>query len=160
MTARYIEAPAAYTLTGPSVFIAGGISNCPDWQAPLCKRLVEETGLTAINPRREDFDISKQDESRIQIEWEHQALRDATGILFWFPQETLCPITLLELGAALQWDKPLWVGCHPGYQRLFDVEIQSRLQRGPDFPIYRSLDDLAQAVIADAESLSAHMTPA
>ncbi|GAB5387307.1 MAG: hypothetical protein Alpg2KO_02750 [Alphaproteobacteria bacterium] len=155
MMDRYIEAPAEYTLTGASVFIAGGISNCPDWQAPLCKRIGEQTGLTMLNPRRADFDISRSEESRIQIEWEHQALRDATGILFWFPRQTLCPITLLELGAALQWDKPLWIGCDPDYARIFDVEMQTRLQLGPDHPIHLSLEDLTAAVIADAPRLQA-----
>lgn len=29
----YTEAPTPYNGRGPSVFLAGGITGCPDWQA-------------------------------------------------------------------------------------------------------------------------------
>lgn len=70
-------------------------------------------------------------------------LRDADAILFWFPCETLCPITLYELGAWSMSDKPLFVGVHPAYQRRQDVEIQTRLAR-PDVAV----TDLLAALVA------------
>ncbi len=49
--------------------------------------------------------------------WEHDHLRRAKAIMFWFPSETLCPITLYELGAwtilARQTGTKLFVGADP-----------------------------------------------
>ena len=53
---RYIEAPTVYT--GPererSVFLAGGITGCPDWQSWMVTRL-RPASLALLNPRRADF---------------------------------------------------------------------------------------------------------
>jgi hypothetical protein len=49
--------------------------------------------------------------------WEHDHLRRSKAIMFWFPSETLCPITLYELGAwtilARQTGTKLFVGAEP-----------------------------------------------
>lgn len=113
-----------------SIFLAGGISNCADWQTLVADRLAAETDAVIYNPRRTDFDMSAYEEvSRAQIKWEYHALRLSTVNLFWFPPETLCPVTLLELGSAMERLRPgaLMVGCDPEYQRLFDVECQMNL---------------------------------
>ena len=34
-----------------SIFLAGGITNCPDWQLPM-KMMLRKTDLTILNPRR------------------------------------------------------------------------------------------------------------
>ena len=31
---RYVEAPLRYDGPGPSLFLAGGVSGCPDWPGP------------------------------------------------------------------------------------------------------------------------------
>jgi len=74
-----------------------------------------------FNPRRASFDVSDPSQTEVQIMWEFRYLRKANAILFWFPKETLCPITLYELG---QWSvlsqqtrTALFVGTHPEYQR-------------------------------------------
>lgn len=145
---RYIEATA---LPGPhmapSIFLAGGITGCPDWQAEMVQLLVD-IDLVLLNPRRKDFPIDDPDAAYQQITWEHDLLRYADAILFWFPQETLCPIVLYELGA---WSmatcgKPLFIGVHPGYKRKQDVEIQTHLER-PGIVIVDSLSKLAGQVI-------------
>jgi hypothetical protein len=103
------------------VFLAGGISNCPNWQADaitMAKVLPDDVLL--YNPKRVDFDITDPSATIKQIQWEHHALTYATGVLFWFPEETLCPITLFELGK-LAGKKPLFVGTHPNYARRLDV---------------------------------------
>ncbi len=143
----YIEAPNGYRRTKTayiSVFLAGGISGCPDWQAEMVDRL-RDTSLVLLNPRRADFPIHDPTAAKAQITWEYQHLRKADTILFWFPCETLCPITLYELGAWSMTDKPLFVGVHPDYQRRQDVEIQTRLVR-PDVQMAYSLADLAARV--------------
>jgi hypothetical protein len=147
----YIEAPrefddsAPWLFPGPAVFLAGGITGCPDWQQEM-RSLLCESGLTLLNPRRADFPIGDPDAARAQIEWEHRHLRKADLILFWFCAATLNPIVLYELGAWSMRHKPLAVGIEPGYQREADVRIQTRLAR-PDVPIVASLQDLAEAVL-------------
>lgn len=75
-----------------SIFLAGGISNCPDWQGEVAEELAQNTNAVIYNPRRDDFDMTAYaDISRAQIKWEYHALRYSQVNLFWFPCETLCP---------------------------------------------------------------------
>lgn len=132
-----------------SVFLAGGISNCPDWQEGVAQRIAAEVDNCIIyNPRRLDFDMSAYEEvSRQQIVWEYHALRFSTVNLFWFPSETLCPITLLEYGSAMERLHPgaLMCGAHPEYQRRFDLEVQNMLRH--DTHIFDDLDTLVDQTI-------------
>ena len=144
----YIEAPTEqFPITGKSIFLAGGITNCPDWQQEM-RELLADTDLVLLNPRRKDFPIGNPDAAHQQIMWEHHALRFANRILFWFPKETLCPIVLYELGAWSMMPKPIFVGVHPEYQRRQDVEIQTELVR-PDVQVVYSLKALAEKVMAE-----------
>lgn len=143
---NYIEAP--YTIARgriKSIFLAGGITNCPDWQQEMVQ-LLKDTDLILLNPRRENFPIHDPDAARTQITWEYDHLRIADAILFWFPCETLCPIVLYELGAWSMSDKPIFVGVHPDYARRQDVEIQTDLER-TGVRIAHSVEELSQHVI-------------
>lgn len=122
--------------TRAELFLAGGISNCPDWQAETELALADLPG-SVHNPRRPGVLVA--DEAIAQIEWEHEALALSDAILFWFPAETLCPITLFELGVWSAKGVPLIVGTHPEYARRLDVITQLRLAR-PDVVVYDSLD--------------------
>jgi hypothetical protein len=133
----------------PSLFLAGGITGCPDWQREMVHRL-HDVPAVLLNPRRANFPIDDPTAARAQIDWEFRHLRQADAILFWFPRETLCPITLYELGAwSLYRDqhgpKPLFIGAHPDYPRRQDVEIQTGLVR-PKLRIVHALSDLAASV--------------
>jgi hypothetical protein len=143
---RYIEAPNTYILDSrkKSIFLAGGITGCPDWQQEIV-RLLRTTDLILLNPRRKNFPIGDSGVAFEQIKWEWQALRDANSILFWFPCETLCPIVLYELGAWSMTNKPIYVGVHSEYTRRQDVEIQTGLVR-PDVKIVYSLEELADQI--------------
>jgi len=145
---RYIEAPEEYTpSTGElSIFLAGGIQNCPQWQADMTRGL-KDTSLNIVNPRRANFPIHDPNAAKAQITWEHKYLRVADAISFWFCKETMCPIVLYELGAWSMKDKPIFVGMDPEYQRRQDVEIQTGLVR-PEVEIVYSLDELTQQVKA------------
>ena len=128
------------------LFLAGGITNCPDWQDEIIELLKEEYDLTMYNPRRKNFPINDPTASEQQITWEYNHLRDADIILFWFASGSLNPIVLYELG---RWgnssNKEIFVGCDPEYQRKQDVEIQTKLSR-PNIEIVYSLEDLAEQV--------------
>jgi hypothetical protein len=139
------------------LFLAGGITGCPDWQAEIVDRLSDIEDLTILNPRRADFPIDDPSAAEAQITWEFRHLRQATLILFWFPKESICPIALYELGA---WTvKPgfrqLLVGVDPEYSRRQDVVIQTRLVH-PDLRIDSSVSGLVDSVrtLFDGECLN------
>lgn len=143
-----VKAPTEYKRLGNDfvqvIFLGGGISGCGDWQATM-EDLLTGLPVIQINPRRENFDITDPAVSIEQIKWEHRHLKQCNCILFWFPCETLCPITLFELGRWLHSKTKVFVGVHPDYKRRLDVEIQSRLER-PKLEVAYSLDALAQQV--------------
>lgn len=143
---HYIEALQTYNGNEASLFLAGGITGCPNWQKEMIEKL-KDLPLVLFNPRRASFPIEDKDTARAQIEWEHIHLRKATAIAFWFPCETLNPIVLYELGAWSMTNKPLFVGVHPDYQRVQDVSIQTALAR-PDVPIVTGLEALAQEIVS------------
>lgn len=129
-----------------TIFIAGGISNCPDWQNEAVSKILSETmhfSKTPLlfNPRRRNFPMDDPTAAKDQIYWEHKYLRVSDAILFWFPKETLCPITLFELGAFSSSRKPLFVGTDVEYKRRQDIIIQMELAR-PEVIVRSSLDDV------------------
>jgi hypothetical protein len=155
----YYEAPNQGIPTdrlNHSLFMAGGITDCPNWQMELREKLIN-TDVTLLNPRRANFPIDDPNAAEQQITWEHNHLHLAKAVSFWFPAETLSPIVLFELGAWSHWQghrydtgqqrpvlyqKPIFVGVHPDYKRRQDVEIQLLRQR-PEVEVVYSLDDLA-----------------
>ena len=144
----YVESPHDIKInTGSvSVFLAGGITNCPQFQADICGKLKSlPDDLIVFNPRRENFPIHDSSAAEAQIRWEFNALRKVSFISFWFPKETLCPIVLLELGSWIVQNKPLIIGVHPDYVRRQDVEIQTSLAR-PDIKIVYSVDDVVKGI--------------
>lgn len=135
---KIIEAPFAHP-AATDLFLGGGISNCPDWQQEAIDLLANTPGI-ALNPRRSG--AFTEDIADEQIKWEYHALRTASTVLFWFPKETLCPITLLELGVFTQrLQTRLIVGTHPDYARRFDVVKQLELAR-PEVKVQDSVADL------------------
>ena len=125
---QYIEAVNDNLTKYKSVFLAGGISNCPDWQSEVVKAITDYD-ITVFNPRRKNFPILIAEESEKQIKWEYIRLRKADIIIFWFSAATLNPISLFEYGSALERNQKLIVGVHPDYKRKTDVEIQTKLKQ-------------------------------
>lgn len=143
---RYVEALEEYQPQPgdpPALFVAGGIRHCADWQTSYCK-LFADTPLILLNPRRVLFDGSPTASAQ-QVEWEFRHLRKATAISFWFAVETLNPITLFELGAWSNSKQPIYVGCHPQYQKRRTVTKQLELLR-PEVKVVNSLELLAAEV--------------
>lgn len=143
---NYIEAPEIYTWNSQTLFLAWWISNCPDWQKEFIQYF-KQTSLTIINPRRYDFDVADTSMEEEQIKWEHEHLEKSDIISFWFPKETLCPITLYELGKYAKSQKDIFVWVEDNYSRKRDVEIQMWLLR-PNMQICSSLDMLAQNILS------------
>lgn len=147
---QYIEAPHEYEPgSAPALFLAGGISDCPDWQREM-KELLGDLEVVLLNPRQTNFPAPGSEAASEQIRWEFRHFRKADAMLFWFPCESLCPITLYELGtwSAYRDEKgprPLFVGVHPEYKQRIDIEIQTSLVR-PEVPVVHELPALAQRV--------------
>lgn len=155
MSYQYIEAPSDESINNTeSLFLAGGITGCPDWQSDVAEQL-KDLPITVVNPRRKDFEVFKgssgYQESEIQISWEYHQLRRTSQVIFRFCKETLQPIALYELGAALERnlhsDSPqtIFINVHPEYPRLFDIQIQTSLQKY-HYTISEKLDSLVHAV--------------
>lgn len=168
----YVEAPndAVEEISRPYVFLGGGISNCPNWQTEVHDKLsMLLANGTIINPRRAKFDELSKENERLQVGWEHSWLWRADILTFWFCKETLCPITLHELGAQLGRAKiarmsskefksgdltithnivvpQLIVGIEPGYQRADNVELQIDHACPGVVPIVRSIDQMVGTI--------------
>jgi hypothetical protein len=128
------------------VFLAGGITNCPDWQAELIGKIKDINEITVYNPRRSNFPIDDPNASIEQITWEYEKLSESDLIIFWFSKGSLNPIVLYELG---RWgnsqNTPIIIGIDPGYERTQDVEIQTALSR-PDTEFVSSIDEMTEAI--------------
>lgn len=145
---KVITAPDKPINVKKSIFLAGGITDCPDWQAEITDHLSSlDANWTLFNPRRENFPIHDKSAAPQQIMWEAKMLRKADMILFWFPSETLCPIVLYELGYWSNSPKMLFVGCHPDYKRIDDVVIQTKICRPQVDTSARTVKALADSVL-------------
>ncbi len=141
---RYIECPQNYYGKDRSLFLAGGITNCQNWQSILVKLLKNEN-LVLLNPRRKKYPEDNPNIDEEQIIWEYKHLKLTSAVAFWFPSETLCPITLYELGKMSITSKSLFIGVDPRYERINDIKIQTKLVR-PKIEIVYSLEDLAEQI--------------
>lgn len=129
-----------------SLFLAGGITGASDWQSEMVA-LLNATNLLLLNPRRDDYPENDPDAERVQVRWEHDHLQIADAVLFWFVAETLCPITLFELGTCIERGQTIFVGMDPNYARKNNVLIQLELAR-PEVEVVFSLQNLAVQVKA------------
>jgi len=151
---KYIEAfSTVYPNTYPkgskytediALFLAGGITNCADWQQDVVK-LLSDYAVTILNPRRANYPHNDPNATEAQIKWEFEHLDKADILMFWFAPETLCPITLFEYGKWLVTEKPIFVGCDPKYARRDDIIIQTKLEY-PNMVIHNSIVDVVDNI--------------
>jgi hypothetical protein len=129
---KEIQAPEYYIDSSKvSVFLAGGITDCPNWQSTVIEEL-KDTDLLIYNPRRDNFPREDPSEARNQVQWEYIHLTKIVDIIsFWFSKgSSPQPIALYELGryATILADNGkkdrLVVGVDPDYSRREDVLYQ------------------------------------
>lgn len=146
--AFYIEAPdhkSGWTSFHTSIFLAGSITGAVNWQERAADVLTDK-GYIVYNPRRENFDVTDAKIEREQITWEFNYLRSADTVIFYFSHETVAPITLFELGRALEAGVNLYIAIHPEYPRSNDIRIQSELAGFDQRRIFNSLEDMLEAI--------------
>jgi hypothetical protein len=125
-----IEAPnELYSLQSESntkLFLAGDITDCPDWQSKVIEGLSSVDNLTIFNPRRTNWDINDSSAIEKQTIWEFRKIKESNVIAFWFSKGSLNPITLYELGYWIG-KKPVVIGIDKEYQKREQVILQSKL---------------------------------
>ena len=141
------------------LFLAGGISNCPDWQAEAVELLAEglkhvQRDVMVANPRRAEGLESTGPAAARQIAWEHNMLSKAALVSFWFPKETLCPITLLELGVQMgEGRAKVIVAAEGAYARRFDLIEQIGLARVTNNRLPLKIHDSIHAMVEESLEL-------
>lgn len=113
----------------PCVFLAGSIEmgKAVDWQEKIISELMVVDNLTILNPRRDCWDSSweqniENPHFKEQVEWELEGLERSNIVLFYFAPETKSPISLLELGLFANSGKAI-VCCPEGFWRKGNVDI-------------------------------------
>lgn len=162
---RVITAPEEY-IRQPNditVFLAGGITNCWEWQDKVIeilqnKKEVNLDNLVIFNPRRKDFPINNPNASYEQIKWEFDMLEQCDIFSIYFcAGESDQPICMYELGRNIcrmqmrfptDWSMRLIITTEYGYKRVKDVSIQTMLATDctlPNTNIAQHIDNIIEA---------------
>ena len=142
---KIITAPEIYNKQPDevAVFLAGGITNCDNWQNKVINYLKEfgvkchddMPNLVIYNPRRENFDINDPSAAHNQVKWEHYYLEraDIFSMYFAASEKSDQPICMYELGRYItrmqmrfptDWIDRIIVSSEKGYKRIKDVRLQ------------------------------------
>ena len=143
---RVITAPEPLDIKNDevAVFLAGGITNCPNWQKEVIKLVQQSLGrypnLVLLNPRRDNFPINDPNAAEEQIVWEFRALERCTVFSMFFSDgDSDQPICMYELGRNIvrmqmkyptDWYDRLIISVCADYNRYQDVFIQTELACG------------------------------
>ena len=129
-----------------SVFLAGGITNCSNWQNEIIQRIEGlrpddfDDDLVIYNPRRVNFPIHQSSAAEEQIRWEFNNLNRMDIFSMYFCDgESDQPICMYELGRYISqmqlrfptdWNRRIIISVEDGYRRINDVLIQTKLACG------------------------------
>lgn len=136
---QIITAPSIELPMFKSVFLAGGITNCKEWQKEVIENLKYEEyeDVSLFNPRQEHFDVSDKNASYKQILWEFERLEKMDIFSMYYCNDNSDqPICMYELGRNIvrmqnrfpsDWEKRIVISVEDGYRRKADVLIQTEL---------------------------------
>lgn len=102
-------------LPTPKVFL-GGAGKGRDWRLDFFHRF-EQTNITFINPRRENFADPEMDPAAHarQVGWERKALDECDVAVFWLGEGLSNQAARVEIGYVLGTGKPVLVGAEDGF---------------------------------------------
>ncbi len=133
---KVVIAPEYYALKSDdvAVFLAGGITNCEDWQNKVIDCLKrypakDTEHLVIFNPRRSEWPSNGDtDEIRRQIHWEAEYIRkcDIFSMYFTNTKDSDQPICFYELGRYTQNGRDI-ISYQEGFKRALDVDIQMEI---------------------------------
>lgn len=134
--AQIITAPSTEKPIYRPVFLAGGITNCKEWQKEVIKEL-EFEDISIFNPRQKHFDVTDKNASYKQILWEYERLEQMGIFSMYFCNDNSDqPICMYELGRNIvrmqnrfphDWQDRIVICVEDGYKRSTDVRIQVQL---------------------------------
>lgn len=134
---RVIQSPEVFRRK--TIFLAGSIDGgkASNWQKEVIRRL-KDYDVDILNPRRQKWDECDFIE---QVNWELKGLEECDYIFMNFTEESLAPISLLELGLYASSEK-LIVICPDKYWKegnvktvcnWYNVPIYSDFEMGFEF---------------------------
>ncbi len=114
-------------LASPRVFL-GGSCRGRDWRFDFFNRF-EQTDVTFINPKREDFANPEMDPSSHarQVAWERQAIDFSDIVVFWLGEGLSNQASRVEIGYALGKGKSTLIGAEEGFLGLEHLSAFSGL---------------------------------
>lgn len=142
---RVVTPPNKARYNTETIFLAGGITHCSDWQSEVIEHLNDilslqswdAEDLSIFNPRVENFPIDDPTAAEKQIRWEFDALESCGIFSMYFCNSTdVQPICMYELGRNIiriqqkfpkSWKNRIIVSVEDGYAREEDVVIQCSL---------------------------------
>jgi hypothetical protein len=148
---RAYKAPEQYNLDFKDkvVFLAGAIDmgEAEDWQKIATTALVGDTDAFILNPRRDDWDSSwEQNKNNAQfyeqVTWELAGMDRANVIAMYLGEKSKAPISLLELGIHAKENK-LVVFCHDKFYRKGNVDIVCQKY---GIPVFEDMDTWLVAI--------------
>ena len=100
---KYIEAPdlTIDVVNMPTVFLAGGITGCSDWQQEMVELLADTEYLLA-NPRRKNFPIGNPEAAEEQIKWEWRVGCNGRTLLCFGFQRNALPYCAVRVGGVVK----------------------------------------------------------
>ena len=171
---KVITAIENYNLNALEIpcFLAGGITNCREWQTEIIKGLNEKLKddlqsnfLILFNPRRKNFPIGDPNASLKQIQWEFEWLEKCQIFSMYFDGPTVSdqPICFYELGRNIErmkqkfpkdWWMRIIISVNSEFKRTNDVIIQTKLASNDKIKVNvsNSSDELIQKHIDDIYS--------
>ena len=169
-----VENPEFVKTNEVACFLAGGITNCAEWQDAVIKCIEESNEdtekLLIFNPRRKNFPIHDPNASKEQIEWEFKYL-DGCDIfsMYFCAGDSDQPICMYELGRNIcriqqrfpnDWKDRIIISAESGYKRFQDVIIQSGLAGVDNVIVDGGYDKHAETIVnAYKNTLSILDTP-
>lgn len=149
LSIKKVQSPEQYEKINESefaLFLAGSVSY--PWREELAQ-MIDSDYVVLLIPINDHAHLNNKD---FRISWEHEHMKKADALLFWFPKgeannsRTFSMTSLFELGRAIEsMDQPLIVGIDPEYPLREELLLQLKLLR-PDIKVYGSLEDIAKSL--------------
>lgn len=151
---KVITAPEYYVPTRDeiTVFLAGGITNCENWQKEVIDYLMslpeEKTDrLVIFNPRRDKWPKnSDTEEIRRQINWEADYIRSADIFTMYFTntEKSDQPICFYELGKYANRTNDI-ISYQEGFKRALDVDFQMSINGYIHINVHKNITPVQHA---------------
>lgn len=145
---RVFTAPEHVVEDYPIVFLAGGITNCSEWQKKVIEYFKDKDyDYIICNPRRNSFPIHNPNASYSQIKWEFDCLERCGIFTMYFDKSDKSdqPICFYELGRNIcrlqerypdTWYNRMIITCHKDFKRIIDVQTQVGLATNGKVSVY------------------------